>query len=238
MQVNETYMKMLYEAERAIQATNELAEIKSKVTNEYEKCKEDLEKAKSSKKGGVPLLLILLGVTVLFFFGSAGSVNKLFILRLLCRIPLAIMLFLDLAVISDFITSPKKIKKAEAALADAKRAMADYEKKFKNSQEDLSIGIQLWRTLMPQECMVPRYARKYISFFENRQATTEAEARNLFDLFLHREKMEGLAAKQIEAIQISNAEIISAANRATDAANAAASATRALDQTANYIRSK
>lgn len=72
---------MLYEAERAIGSTNELAAIESKVKPEYEKCKKELAAAKSNKKGSIPLLLILLGVTVLLFLGSAASINKAVVLR-------------------------------------------------------------------------------------------------------------------------------------------------------------
>lgn len=146
--------------------------------------------------------------------------------------------FCDIAILSDIVTGPGKIKRAEAALANAEKALADYEKLFQDRAKDLSVGIQLWRTMMPQECINPKYARKYISFFEHGQATTEAEARNLFDLFLHREKMEQANAQQLAAIQAGNAAIIAAANRAADAANSAASATRDLNRTANYIRSK
>lgn len=230
-------MKMLYEAERAIRGANELAAIESKVKPEYEKCKKDLDLAKSNKNDG-PLLRILLGVTVLLFLGSSASINDAVVLRNLCRILLVIVGLFDLSVLSEIITGPAKIKSAEEALAKAEKDLADYEKLFQERTKDLSVGIQLWKTMMPQECIHPHYARKYISFFENRQATTEAEARNLFDLFLHREKMEGLAAQQLESIQSSNTAILAAANRAADAANAAASATRDLNQTANYIRSK
>ena len=114
----------------------------------------------------------------------------------------------------------------------------DYEELFQERAKDLSVGIQLWKTMMPQECLIPKYARKYISFFEHGQASTEAEARNLFDLFLHREKMEETAKAQLLAIQTGNAAILAVANRAADAANAAAKAARDLDQTANYIRYK
>lgn len=67
MNANDTYLKMLYEAERAIQGANELAAIESKVKPEYEKCKDYLEKVKSNNNGLGPLSLILLGVTVLLF---------------------------------------------------------------------------------------------------------------------------------------------------------------------------
>lgn len=238
MQINDTYMKMLYEAERAIHGANELAEIESKVKSEYERCKKELNNAKEAKKTNLPLIFVFLGIIVVLFLGSAASINKAIVLRNLCRILLVVAAFAELAVLSEVITAPGKIKRAEAALANTEKAMSDYEKLLHERTKDLSVGIQLWKTLMPKECIVPQYARKYISFFENHQATTEAEARNLFDLFLHRERMEGLAEQQLASIQASNAAILAAANRAADAASAAASATRDLNQTANYIRSK
>jgi len=238
MQANDTYLKMLYEAEKAIQGVNELAEIEGKVKPEYERCKEELDKVKSNKKKSIPLILVLLGVTVLLFLGSAAGINKAVVLRNFCRFLLAVAVFLDIATLSDIITAPGKIKRAEDALAKAEKAVADYEKLFQAKTKDLSVGIQLWKAMMPQECIVPKYARKYISFFEHGQAATEAEARNLFDMFLHREKMEKMVAEQLASVQASNAAVLSAVNRAADAANAAASATRDLNQTANYIRSK
>ena len=116
--------------------------------------------------------------------------------------------------------------------------LAAYEKLFDERKADLFIGIKLWQSMMPEECVVPAYARKYISFFEHGQATTEAEARNLFDLFLHHERMENMSAQQLAAIQAGNAAIVAAANRAADAADATASAARDLNLTANYIRAK
>lgn len=50
--------------------------------------------------------------------------------------------------------------------------------------------------------------------------------------------MEETAKAQLLAIQTGNAAILAVANRAADAANAAAKAARDLDQTANYIRCK
>lgn len=231
-------MKMLYEAERAIGGANELAEIGGKAKREYEKCKKEINDATKNRKANLPLVFVFLGIAVVLFLGSAASINKAIVLRNLCRILLVVAVFAEFAVLSEVITAPGKIKRAEAALAKAEKDLADYEKLFQERTKDLSVGIQLWKTMMPQECILPRYARKYISFFENRQAATEAEARNLFDLFLHREKMEGLAAQQLASVQASNAAILAAANRAADAASAAASATRDLNQTANYIRSK
>ena len=130
-----------------------------------------------------------------------------------------------------------EINKTQKMIAETEEAIAQSDALLNQKCREL-VGLQLWKSMMPQECLIPQYARKFISFIETDQATTLAEARNLFDLFLHREKMEGLAAKQIEALQASNAAILAAANRAADAANAAASATRDLNQTANYIRSK
>lgn len=144
----------------------------------------------------------------------------------------------DISVLSEIVTAPGRIRRAEEALAKAEKDLADYEELFQERAKDLSVGIQLWKTMMPQECLIPKYARKYISFFEHGQASTEAEARNLFDLFLHREKMEETAKAQLLAIQTGNAAILAVANRAADAANAAAKAARDLDQTANYIRYK
>lgn len=144
----------------------------------------------------------------------------------------------DISVLSEIVTAPGRIRRAEEALAEAEKDLADYEELFQERAKDLSVGIQLWKTMMPQECLIPKYARKYISFFEHGQASTEAEARNLFDLFLHREKMEETAKAQLLAIQTGNAAILAVANRAADAANAAAKAARDLDQTANYIRYK
>lgn len=238
MQVNDTYMKMLYEAEHSIAGANELAKIEAQVKPAYEECKKQLALAKSNKNKCFPIFLAILGVVIILFLGSAASINKAVVLRNFCRILLVIAGFADICFLSEAITAPGKVKRAETALAKAEAAVADYEKLFQERTKDLYVGIHLWKTMMPQECINPAYARKYISFFENGQASTEAEARNLFDQFLHWEKMEDMAAQQLASTQSANAAILAAASRAADAAENAAKATRDLNQAANYIRSK
>lgn len=130
-----------------------------------------------------------------------------------------------------------EVKKTQKMIAETEAAIVQSDALLVSKSKEL-VGLQLWRSMMPLECVYPQYARKFISFIENDQATTLAEARNLFDMFLHREKMEKMAAEQLASVQASNAAVLAAVNRATDAANAAASATRDLNQTANYLRSK
>lgn len=137
----------------------------------------------------------------------------------------------------SIVKSKNDISKTQQMIAETEAAIVQSDALLNKMCREL-VGLQLWRSLMPQECLIPRYARKFISFIETDQAATLAEARNLFDLFLHREKMEQGNAQLRASIQAGNAAIIDAANRAAAAANAAASATRNLNQTANYIRSK
>lgn len=153
---------MLYEAERAIGSTNELAAIESKVKPEYEKCKKELAAAKSNKKGSIPLLLILLGVTVLLFFGSAASINKAVVLRNICRILLVIAGIADISVLSEIVTAPGRIRRAEEALAKAEKDLAD-NVLFQNMPESISASLRTVkpvRKLRPEICLICSFTGK------------------------------------------------------------------------------
>lgn len=237
MQVDQTYMNKLYEAEAAAKAFNRI-QAKAMVVREHFECESKLLDAQSAKKRSVPLFFLALGLTILLLVGSSKSINDAVVLRNICRILFVISALTTVSNFFECFASPVRLREAENALVQAERALAEYKQMEKKYYSEHHQGNMYLSTMMPRECYTPAYARKYISFFETGMATTEREARMLFEEFMHRERMEAYAAQQVGAIQAGNAEIIAAANRAADAADSAARAARSIDRDTTYMRSK
>ena len=86
---------------------------------------------------------------------------------------------------------------------------------------------QIWA---PEECSDPVHFRKFINFFETGRAQNFNEARNLFDEYIHRVKMEQLAANQVSASLSAAAAASAAASASLRAASAAEDARDAANR--------
>ncbi len=115
--------------------------------------------------------------------------------------------------------------KHQAELAEARKELEEWRKRCDDD-------IALMPYFCPKGCYNgPQYMRKYVSFFEEGRADTIKEARNLFDEWMHRKRMEQKADAQYaatqEAIAAANAARVAADSAATTASQAKASADRA-----------
>ena len=119
-------------------------------------------------------------------------------------------------------------------LADFNEAKKQLEECGKKCDE----AISLIPYFCPKECYDPRMLRKYISFFEEGRADTIKEARNLFDEWMHRERMEKKADAQYAATQDAIAAAYAAKNAAEAAKNSADTAKNSADTAALYSRYK
>lgn len=223
-------LSQLYEAERSAQALYPVVQKEIALNQEKQKLQEALSSKESDK-------------SMALFWGIGGLVAA--IISLICAAvanSIGSMIFAFVCAIFaviKFLSVPIKlieIKSFKEDIANADARIAETQNLLAQMRCELALGIQIYQTMMPQDCILPNYARKFISYIETDQATSIPEARKLFEEFLHREKMEALAAQQIIAASAASAATIAAINRATDAANNAASAARNAEMNTAYLR--
>ena len=90
--------------------------------------------------------------------------------------------------------------------------------------------IRAW--ICPPEYSYPEHMRMFVSYFEDGRVSSMKEARNLFDQYIHRVRMENTANAQLAAVRADDARI-AAQNAAFTAQQAKYSADRAAYQTRN-----
>ena len=155
--------------------------------------------------GAVITLILSITVSKFILFGFAGAV-----FWCLLRVPVLL--------------KTKKTKR------ETEEAIMETESDIAKSTQLISIkiremaGMQIWKTMMPKECLIPEYARQFINYIETNQVSSLQDANMMFDRFLHREQMSEEWAE--------NAAIISAVSRVVNSADTAARAPRRPAQNA------
>lgn len=225
-------IKLLHRMESAL---GELLPCESRVLDLEEEGKKYQEEPEKFSEGQKKLtkticiaVIITAVVTVLLKILSAAGSFLCTLLLFPCTSLLIIGLIAAIYLKRTTNAAIKKYKEERPKfLADLAEARRQLEECRKRCDPDVSL-IQYF---CPIECFKPRNLRKYISFFEDGRADTIKEARNLFDEWMHRERMEQKADAQYAATQ----EAIDAAYAA---ANAAYQAKASADQASYYSRFK
>lgn len=161
---------------------------------------------------GIVFLLVAVG---LFLFGLLVRFGFLCFIALILGIPSVMKIREGM----DYKRSTRaymySIEKMNEELSQAQQNLK--QAKAKHQQ---SLLILQW--VCPQECVNPKYLRQFISYFENGRAGSLKEAKNLFDEFLHRQRLEQMAAAQAKSAQEAKAaadEALAIARKALEQAN-------------------
>ena len=178
---------------------------------------------KSTCKAKTIAIILFAAAAILFFVLSAGA--GMFA-GLICK--LLAFFFLICFVVGFFTALPDMTE-----LKKTKKRLPELEAEFEKAQALLETAktqhndwlvIRQW--ICPQECSSPAHMRMFVSYFEDGRASNLKEARNLFDQYMHRLRMEEAAQAQVAASQ-------AAANAAYDAMVAANNAASAAQQAKN-----
>lgn len=221
-ETKDSILKILYQIERATEATYPLTSRFAKLFVEKQENedarKKKLEECSASKKL-CPVLFIATAVIGLLAFVVFNShlLKLVFFLVLLFAIA---SLFGGSGYKKELTQIEENIKKLDSEIDTVLTQLVQVKKEHQSA-------LSLRATMCPTECSEPRYMRLYISFLETGRADTLKEAKNLFDEHLHRERLEQNVTAQIEMSRkaYEAAErAYEAAERATDAAHDAQNA--------------
>jgi len=122
-----------------------------------------------------------------------------------------------------FLKEKKKQGELEKTITQTKSDIAKSTQLISRKVREMA-GMQIWKTMMPKECLIPEYARQFINYIETNQVSSLQDANMMFDRFLHREQMTEDWAE--------NAAIISAVSRVVNSADTAVRAPRRPAQNA------
>lgn len=174
-----------------------------------------------------PIVIAVLTVLFTYISTTDGLLLPFLcsILSFLGRFILVVSIFLAIFMT---VVSKHNIKKYKEEHSKLLAALDEANKQLEECGKRCDEAIGLIQYFCPKECYDPRNLRKYISFFEDGRADTIKEARNLFDEYMHRERMEQKADAQYaatqEAIAAAYAARVAADSAATTASQAKASA--------------
>ena len=210
----------LHEAEDAVNAVYPCGLRIVDLEKDLDHEKGKLEKDKSTAKTQPFYMLV---AVVMAFVGGVLREGR-FLSTLFLWLGILLFVISVLALVTYPVsTAPKKKK-----IGELEQDLASAEEDFSQITEQHSRGLRFFGDYMPKDCMYPPYARVFVEYFERGRAQTIPDGWSLFEEYMHREKMEGIAQNQLSAVyglsnivQTLNTEVSRAANAAERAAGAA-----------------
>lgn len=180
----------------------------------------------------ITLIIFSVAAVVLFILSAGAGTFGSFVLKFLglgavvCAVIQLVMM----------IGNKSNVKKLEKTIAELTVQLSEAEAELNKMKEVYTADMLIRQWVCPAECQNPRYLRQFISFFENGRTDSLKEARNLFDEFMHRERMEKMAANQVSAARAAEAAAHDAMRAAQNAEVTASSAKNAADWAAYCAR--
>ncbi len=199
----------------------------------------DYEKDLKKEVKAVYIAVIIIAVLTALFKGvSMTGGLKAFLCKLLSFFGVTALVICIIVAIWETVTLKRDIKKYNAERPKFFADFAEANKQLEECSKRCDEAIALIPYFCPKECYDPRKLRKYISFFEEGRVDTIKEARNLFDEWMYRERMEQKTDMQLEETQNAIAAANAARAAAENAANTARQAKTSADWAAYHSRFK
>ena len=241
LEIKQSYQKLtaaqlLPYLQKCEQAVDVVAPLAWKFLDAKKKKEENeklLKDAADHSKAGYIMLAISAAATILFFILSNGVGRfSAFICKLIAIFG---VIFTVSSVVVE-INYKKEIKKGKKAAPELEQNEQSAKQELEQAQKQYGDWLYIRQLICPAECAHPEYMRVFVKFVEDGRANSLSAAQNLFDEYLHRERMENMASQQVRAARAAQSAAYAAMVASQNAESAARQAKVSADNAAFHAR--
>ena len=216
-------LPLLHQWETALNAVTPAARRYAELSVRSDEIQQELQKGNENGEGGKKLLKIVVIATLVIAVLNYTVFSESFF-QLLTSFAMGVGV-LAIIVTACLTYSYQKTWKTAVEERDQVAAqLQEASREVERLKEQYADDLYLRQVACPRECVNPQYMRLFVSYFENGRADTMKEAWNLFDEYIHRERLEQMAADQVTAARAAQYAAERAATTASEAKSAADSA--------------
>ena len=189
-------MDALYQAEEELKMCAPILEKKRAAEAEKQQLEDrDIAKAKQTMKGGLSGTIVGAVFFVFSFVVRLMIGDLMFYFQSLMWTGLVI----GGACLIWYLSVRSKLNRFQNRVAELDELIRTADSQLEAKRQERSPGMEAYRRYMPAECIDPRHARMFISYFEQGRAQSLGQATGLFEEYIHRVHLEQAAQDQLNA---------------------------------------